>query len=233
MKKLIKHWQENNLYCGTTTVHLGSFTKDNIISKARRMLFGINKIVMVQQTHSNNVIFADGNTDNFADTDGLLTNKRGVLLAVRTADCLPIFFYDEKAKIAAIIHAGWKGLFNNIILNIINMYKKNDVILKNLKVYIGPHIKRNCYEVSKKMANLFMPKISDTNIVKKIHGKYYLDLTLIAHNQLINSGISAHNVSISPYCTYCSNLFYSYRGNLHNKKIGIFDGEMMSFIKII
>src|SRR5258708_222832 len=85
-----------------------------------------NDVVCMKQIHSGTVSFvADTKQLRIADTDGLVTDKKNIPLAVLTADCLPILFYDPKKEAIGIAHAGYKGLLNHIIENTVACFASN------------------------------------------------------------------------------------------------------------
>lgn len=71
------------------------------------------------QTHSNNVKCVNDEPagiygKDFADTDGLITNRNGKVLALCFADCIPLFFYDPVKNVIANVHSGWRGTYQEI-----------------------------------------------------------------------------------------------------------------------
>ena len=84
----------------------------------RKLKLNFKKIILLNQIHSNKFHFIDKNLklkkNNF-EGDALITNKKEFPIAILTADCVPILIYDEKEKMIAAIHAGWKGAFKGII----------------------------------------------------------------------------------------------------------------------
>ena len=99
--------------------------------------------------------------DNFksADYDGILLSTTGdksdaiitrdltKTLTVMPGDCIVIALIDEKAGIKGILHAGWKGLIDGIIVNTINMFKEKGADVKNIKGILFPSVSMNCYDL--------------------------------------------------------------------------------------
>lgn len=129
----------------------------------------IDGLCDVNQVHGNMVINADNNQS--CEADGMISEK-GVPLVIKTADCLPIAFISESAS--ALVHAGWRGLAKNILIN------KNILSLNPSKIFIGPHIRMMSYEVSAEFTKNF-PK---SNNFKEIEGRIFFDITEQAKQQL-------------------------------------------------
>ena len=106
-----------------------------------------NKLILMNQTHSTKVIEVTRvNYKKKMNADALITNVKGLVLGVVTADCVPVIIYDFENEIVGCIHVGWKGAFSGIIKNTINKIKKmnakNEIIAS-----IGPCIGKKNYEV--------------------------------------------------------------------------------------
>ncbi|MHB8830870.1 MAG: peptidoglycan editing factor PgeF [Patescibacteria group bacterium] len=131
------------------------------------------------------------------DTDGLVTDSQDVILTITAADCLPIYFFDSKHRAIGLAHAGWKGVLNGMVGQMMQaMHSSFGTEPADLEVYIGPHNQH--YKVLKDRADLFM---SFSNFVTQEGGTYQLDLSGIVKLQLANLGIT--QVQISPECTHC------------------------------
>ena len=72
--------------------------------------------------------------------DAIITNQKNFPIAVLTADCAPILIYDNKVKMIAAIHAGWKGAFKGIINKVIKFMIKKGCRIENMTAAIGPSI---------------------------------------------------------------------------------------------
>lgn len=180
------------------------------------------KIATPHQTHSNNVIVVDETNinDTFEETDGLITNLKGIALITVTADCQAILLYDKNKKLIANIHSGWKGTLNQILKNAVNlMIDKYDSNVKDIKMYICPSIRKCCFEVDKDVRDLFKEKfqIEESKYIfkgeiKDGKEKYFIDT--IKLNMLLaeGMGILKENIFESNICTKCkSDKFHSYR----------------------
>lgn len=164
-------------------------------------------IILAEQIHGNKVVILKNGKNKFIHgTDGMVTDKQ-VILGIRTADCLPIFFYDPRNKIIAAIHAGWKGLLKGIIKNAIAGMRKLGSSPWNLNVSVGPHIQVCCYDVPKARMKKFKDKFFYVQRLKECD----LDLSKIALLQLQLLDIKNSNIEISDICTSCNFRFWSFR----------------------
>jgi YfiH family protein len=159
--------------------------------------------------------------------DGLITKKRGLFLGVRTADCLPILFFEPNVGIIGAVHAGWRGTLKNIAGRTVEAISREGGDIDYLLVYIGPHIKVCCYDPPLGRLQLFQKKFGEKRpIFKKVKKKIYLDLTYANFYQLLKSGVKWENIEVSDFCTSCrTDLFFSFR---KDKKKDY--GEMLTII---
>ena len=119
----------------------------NLTSVSQKMGVAKNKLILMNQTHSNKVVkIKKNNYRTIIKGDAMITKMKGVALGVVTADCVPVLLYDVKNQIIGCIHAGWKGAYLDIIKNTINEIKKMN---SNNLIYacIGPCIGQKSYEV--------------------------------------------------------------------------------------
>ena len=146
----------------------------------------------------------------YENCDGMLSVNKSTLL-IKTADCLPIFFYSPDKKVIAAVHAGWRSLLKGIIPKVIKMFRREEVEPSSLIAVIGPHIGLCCYQVSADLVKKFGKIIPDADFYQKKDSDYYLDLSALAGHQLCNAGVKALNIEDTAVCT-CHNLEYaSYR----------------------
>ena len=105
--------------------------------------FGSDAIIFGEQVHGDNIKIVTGKAAGkvLPQTDGLITREKGIILAVFTADCLPVFIFDKVKKIIGLVHAGRAGLSKFIVSKAINMFV-NNFGSKPLDIHtaIGPHI---------------------------------------------------------------------------------------------
>ncbi|KKP59197.1 MAG: hypothetical protein UR52_C0010G0010 [Candidatus Gottesmanbacteria bacterium GW2011_GWA1_34_13] len=223
------------LICFFSTRKLGNLNVGKLpLSNAKKMLnfFNIDLIdfAAMNQIHGNIISQVDKSNKGklFLKTDGLITQDKNLFLGVKTADCVPLFFYDSKQKIVGIVHAGWKGTLINIVQKMIENFVKNGSDVKNIFVVIGPHIGSCCYDISKERADKFTDKFQFPKSIKERKGKYYLDLGYVNLQILLNAGVNPEHIELSYECTSCKNdIYFSYRKDTVETY-----GEMMGIIGI-
>ncbi len=154
-------------------------------------------LLRVKQTHSSIVLPEDDCYGMLAD--GMVGDSHS-LMAILTADCLPIVLLGENEH--ALVHAGWRGLQNQILIN--PLIQK----IKPFYAFIGPHISQDHYEVSPDFKNNF----PDEQLFKEIENKIFFSLSLAAKYQLqrFYPGIT---IEESFQCTFADEKFHSYRRN--------------------
>ena len=142
---------------------------------------------MLNQIHSNkfHYISKHSNFNKKLEGDALVTDKTNTPIAILTADCAPILIYDERKKMIAAIHAGWKGAYNGIVKKVINFMIKKGCSLPNITAAIGPCISVKNYQVRKDFIKKFIKK-DRNNIIffKKTKKKNYFNLNKYVHFQL-------------------------------------------------
>nr|WP_295933492.1 peptidoglycan editing factor PgeF [uncultured Dyadobacter sp.] len=138
--------------------------------------------------------------------DALITNVKGIQLAVSIADCTPILIYDPISGAVAAIHAGWRGTAGKIVeLTVTAMQEEYGTRPHDCIGYVGTCIDECSFEVGDDVAVHF------DDIYKRWEeqsGKFFVDLKAANRDQLIHSGLSAENVAVSPYSTVIHNEDY-------------------------
>lgn len=183
-------------------------------------------VVKGNQDHTNIVKVIDSieSPENLENVDGLITNKNNIILATTNADCILYMLYDKKKKIIGNIHSGWKGSYQRIIENAIDImiydFNSNP---EDIIVCICPSIRACCFEVGKDVRDMFYKKFCflkniDDFILKK-ESKYFIDTVGINNCLLINKGIKLENIYDSGICSVCNkNKIHSYRSEGKNFK---------------
>jgi polyphenol oxidase len=174
-------------------------------------------ITTVKQIHSDIVVEApDGGGDRFTEADALVARQPGLVVGVRTADCVPVLLADTRTHAVAAIHAGWRGTARSIVAATLReMSARYGTRPEDIHAAIGPSIGPCCYEVGLDVAQQFQKWTHPNN--------RQLDLQGINALQLAELGVV--NVWKSGVCTFCErDLYYSYRREKEEA------GRMLSFI---
>ncbi len=145
------------------------------------------KIILLNQVHSNkfHYIGMHSKLNNKFEGDALVTDRKNTPIAILTADCAPVLIYDDKKKMIAAIHAGWKGSYKGIVKKVVKFMIKKGCSSKNITAAIGPCISSNNYEVKEDFIKKFIKK-DKKNIIffKKNKDKNYFSLNKYIYFQL-------------------------------------------------
>lgn len=154
------------------------------------------ELMHVHQTHSTIIQNA---SHQLKEADGIQSSYQelSLPLAIKTADCLPIVIEGETGVIH--LHAGWRGLAHGILDD------KNLAGIKPAKAFIGPSIRKCCFEVSPE----FPQEFPGSTKFSERAGKLYFDLQGEATERLNHAfGIEVQDAEV---CTVCDSRFHSYR----------------------
>lgn len=185
-------------------------TNKNLI--ARTFGFDPSRLVLLDQMQQDQILFLKEPVITLPfplEYDALITNSPNVILAILTADCLPIFAVDQKRKVIAAIHAGRQGTALHITRKVLMKMKEEfGCSSGDLLVTLGPSIGACCYEIDEKA---FHPEWGPFSTSKGT-GKWMMDLARINIAQMKGEGIEEAQISWINLCTHCcSDLFFSYR----------------------
>ena len=178
--------------------------------------------IWINQTHSSICVDASS-TKRIAEADASFTVNTGVVCAVLTADCLPVFVCKKDGSMVGIAHAGWKGLISGVIESLIESFQCNGA---DLVAHLGPAISKNYFEVGIEIKDLYLSK--NSNFARSFsfyRDKYYLDLYDAA--KVILESFNITLISGGDRCTFKeSDKFFSYRRD------GVNSGRMAHLIWI-
>jgi YfiH family protein len=217
-------------------------------------------LITLRQIHSDIIrcvesipdLTGDGPSGDPMSGDGLITATPGLLLAIQTADCLPVIVVDAKRHAAGVFHAGWRGTVKRIAeKGVGEMHRRFGSRPRDLKASIGPGIQGCCYEVGEEVrikfesqfeygASLFH-EVKESDPVREkypllfltarapghsdLPKKIFLDLVEANRQQLLAAGVLKKNIEASPLCTNCHpELLFSYRAEKGKT------GRMMSIV---
>ncbi len=166
-------------------------------------------LLFLKQVHSPRII-SSAEWHAAIEADGLFLERRNIVAVVQTADCLPLFFFNDERSRGGVIHVGWRGLQQGIEEK---LAARLGSAFAGCNFFIGPAIEKNCYEVGEELAELFAKKAyADRLFSRSRPGKYFMDLKTGLKRSLLALGASEKKVLDCGLCTFCSNgLFPSYR----------------------
>jgi polyphenol oxidase len=230
-------------------------SKENVLENRRRFLSVLGAegltLVTLRQIHSDVVQLFEAPPAEPCRGDASATNRASLLLAVQTADCVPILLVDPKKRAVAVVHAGWRGTLQRIVTKTIGtMQMQFGTKPADLLAAIGPSIGGCCYEVGTEIAAEFksqFPSVSDwfdelrtgdepnplqwLSMMPPGHQprpkNVLLDLRKANCAQLLDAGLRSQSIIVSDLCNACRrDLLFSYR------KEGPKSGRLMSVIGI-
>ncbi len=176
----------------------------------------IAKVIWGKQVHGDGINWGQR---PITDADAFVTDQRHVAIAIRTADCVPVFLYDPIKKVIAVVHAGWKGTVERITFKTIElMHALFNCDPKDIQAACGPAGQVCCYEVGPEFKEYFPYDITERN------GKLYADVTNANVRQLKEAGILVENIENKKICTICSSEYFSHR------RQGLKAGRMISIM---
>ncbi len=218
-----------------STMNFGSETSSfadspaNIEENYRRMAasigFDVTKLVVSLQVHKTNIRVVDEKDygkglfvqRDYDEIDGLITNKPGITLVTKYADCVPLYLVDPVKKAIGLSHSGWRGTVLKIgKVTVQEMIKNFGSDPMDLIAVIGPSICCDCYEISEEVADEFRKAFFDCErkgiLSSRGNGKYLCDLWSANREVFLEAGLLRNNIHVSEVCTSCnSDLLFSHR----------------------
>jgi YfiH family protein len=214
-------------------------------------------LIVLRQFHSSLVVrstSADALREKPRRADGQITDEPGILLAVQTADCIPVIVADRKRRLVGAFHAGWRGTVKRIAeIGVGCMRLEFGSRPEDLFAAIGPGIGVCCYAVGEEVLSEFHSQFSyaselfrevyDADVVRQKYPMLFLtqrapghspigpslhvDLIEANRRQLMDAGLNGESIAVVGGCTQCHpELFYSHRGS-HGRA-----GRMMAVVGI-
>jgi polyphenol oxidase len=221
-------------------LNLAGFDQDaaeNIHENRRRFistLGGSWKLAACWQVHGSDVLVvrsADDPRSEREHCDALATNLRGVLLGVKTADCVPLVLGDARSGACAAVHAGWRGTLAGIAGRALARLREEfGTDPSDVRAAVGPAALGCCYEVGAEVIEAFREKLDDADslFTPTREGHALVDLHEANRRQLVESGVASDRVHLLPLCTMCrTDLFFSYR---NDRKLHGRTGRLLSVI---
>jgi len=230
-------------------------SRANVEENRRRLQNAVgakdSKLAAMHQIHSDVVRLFNTVPGGPCKGDASIANRPGLLLAVQTADCVPILLVDPKKRAVAAVHAGWRGTLGRIAEKTVGrMRQEFGSRPQDVLAAIGPSIGPCCYEVAAEFVSKFAAQFADAaeyfdearsgeepnplqwlNMAPPGHQpppkNVHLDLRKANRSQLLAAGLHPQNVFVSDLCTgCCTNLFFSYR------REGTQSGRMLSLVAV-
>ncbi len=196
-------------------------------------------LITVRQIHSDLIHAVDGVPEQPLAGDGIITDTPGLLVAIQTADCLPIILVDPKHRAVGVFHAGWRGTVKRIAEKGVGEMRRHfGSSPRSLLAAIGPGVRSCCYEVGEEVRTKFetqfayaaklFREVKESDPVREKYPllfltarapghselpvKLFLDLVEANRAQLLDAGLLAKNIDTNALCTAChTDLLFSHR----------------------
>lgn len=186
-------------------------------------------VFRLSQIHSARVItVGPGDQPSTApEGDGLVTSRRGVVVAVASADCVPIALFDPVQCAGAVLHSGWRGTRSRIVrAGVEALRNKFGSRPEHLKAMLAPSIGPCCYRVGSELLEEFRATGHSLDGLWRAEGDGgHLDLPGLNRLALLESGVDPARIYASGLCTHClPTLFPSYRRD------GAGTGRILTFL---
>jgi YfiH family protein len=176
-------------------------------------------VLSVKQVHGTDALVVDqpirGGETFEGSWDALVTDQPGIMVAVHTADCVPVLLHDPVQRVVAAVHAGWRGAVAGIVPKTVALLiKRFGATAERLRMAIGPSAGPCCYEVDEPVLSRLREVFPAwREIVKPTElQRARLDLRAFVQRQALGDGLQAERIVTVNACTICHpDLFYSYR----------------------
>ncbi|MBU1995757.1 MAG: polyphenol oxidase family protein, partial [Candidatus Omnitrophica bacterium] len=178
-----------------------------------------NEIVLIKKdVFKSELVKKNISQDRLKAADGIITDFVDLPILIRTADCVPVFLFDEKFKVVGLVHAGWRsthlGIVKKAVVLTCDEYSSEP---DNIRIVFGPAIRSCCYEVGLEFKERF------DNSVFERDGRYWFDLVKENIHQLEGLFPQGKNLFDCGICTCCDERYFSYRreGALAGRNLSI------------
>ena len=197
----------------------------------------LDDLIMPRQTHSCRVAVIDesfrtmdieGQETALEGVDALVTNLRGVVIGVNTADCVPLILVDEAAGLIAAAHAGWRGTAGRIAGAVVDEMCRMGARADHIQVAMGPSICQDCFEVGDEVVEAFNKagfNLEDIVARNPATGRAHIDLRMANREVLVQAGVPAGHIALSQHCSRCEHERY-----FSARRLGIGSGRTLTAV---
>lgn len=173
-------------------------------------------LLTMEQVHGTEIATIQNNqrSGRLKGVDGMIVTADSIdtslVMVVKVADCIPAIFIDETNNIYGIAHVGWKGIVQGLGSKMIQYMLQQGSKKNDLQIILGPHICKNCYEISLERADM-LSNLGFSAAVNRNDSKYYFSLQEAFKQHLSGS----FNISTTEArCTRCNDeSYFSYRAS--------------------
>ncbi|MCC6967433.1 MAG: peptidoglycan editing factor PgeF [Nitrospira sp.] len=192
-------------------------------------------ILSVKQVHGTDALVVDRPVEQGemfeGGWDALVTNQPGLMVTVRTADCVPVLLHDPVQRVVAAIHAGWRGAVAGIVPKTVALLASRfGARVEDVRMAIGPSAGPCCYEVDEPVLTRLRDVFPEWHsVVSPVDAQTaHLDLRAFVRRQALREGLEAERIATVDACTICQpEVFFSYR------REGVVKATMVSGIALL
>ncbi|GGA65885.1 laccase domain protein [Edaphobacter acidisoli] len=232
-------------------LNLGWTKEDDpaLVAENRRRFFesvcGTNaagQMVTVRQVHSATVRVLRGDESPLEtpegkavlEGDGLMTAVPGLMLAVGTADCVPVLVVDTRLRVVAALHAGWRGTAAGITeAGVAQMREEYGSRVEDMVAAVGPSIGACCYAVGEEVREKFRARFAYAEELFEVRdSQLYVNLWEANRRQLLGAGLTDAQISVVGECTACARDAEGLRYFSHRGERGV-AGRMLSLVGVV
>lgn len=184
----------------------------------------------IKQVHGDKSVHTSPHSIDFSkEADAHYTGERKLALTIATADCIPVMIYHPEPRWISAIHAGWRGVLNRIVIKNIDSLKRNGCKANQMKIFIGPHIGFESFEVENSIRDQLLA--TSSRVLANAHrpsrdGRSLVSLIDILRAQLEDAGVESVNIQSQIENTVTNIDYHSYRRDKENS------GRQLSFIAL-
>lgn len=166
----------------------------------------LEDLALPRQVHSDNVLFVT-EAGRPEGTDAVITDRPGLCVCVKTADCIPVLLYDTRKRVIAAVHAGWRGTVARIVQKTIEKMNPNSP--SDLHAIIGPGISLEWFEVGDEVYEAFRAEGFPMERIARKSDRWHIDLW--EANRWVLEKMGVEDIFVEGTCTRTSMDFYSAR----------------------
>lgn len=181
----------------------------------------------IKQTHSDIVVQSSNAT---VEADGHFSSEKKTGLLISTADCLPVLIFCSQTKRVASVHAGWKGVANQIVLKTLRRFVETGSTQKIFELWIGPHILQNSFEIELDVLKQLAAAsygLNQSEYCNEKNSKFYVDLNQIVISQIAQIADKKTAINFVEVDTKTNLDYWSFRRDKDKA------GRNLSFISIL
>lgn len=197
------------------------YVSHNRKALANALGYDATHLVAAQQVHGAQSRVVDANSRGsgaldwasaLPDTDALIVAEPKIPVLILVADCAPLLLVDEKHRVLAVVHAGWRGAVARIAARTAEkMQQEFGSQPEEIRVGVGPSLCGACFEVGDEVATV-AHAMESMSIISG-HDKPHLDLRMLLRSDLQSAGVLDGNIENMPHCPRCdTQTFFSHRG---------------------